>query len=540
MEPLLRCINVSKSFGALPVLRQLSFDVAPGEIVGLAGRSGAGKSVLAMLLAGIEVPTDGDVYFDGHRLRWPLKARAAGIAVIHQQAELAERLDITANIFLGDELGWPSAGSWLKVPNRRRMEQRATEILDQLDVHFVSLREKVFNLSSEQRQIIAIARALVRPARLIVIDEPTMPLSYGLQQKLLELIRAWQQRGAAVIFASNNLDHLFAAVDRIVVLREGRNVAEFRTDTTGREEVVSALVGTTDRQQLTPIIWALDSYYRAREQAEKLGHHQTLLEQNLAAQDSLNRQLIDQLAEQVSALDRANLALQDAQRRLLTEREQERKALARELHDQVIQDLLSVNYQLEEIEADADQPAEADELAEARSTIRALVDDVRRICGNLRPPTIDSLGLGAALQSYVRDWSSRTGIAVTLDLDSQLGRLPEAIELSIFRIMQEGLSNVRKHARASSVQIRLNHTSPRALMISIADNGRGLPPGFDLAGLAAKGHYGMLGISERVALLEGRLRVQNQASGGLLLQAEIPHPRVEVRGETTARPQSRF
>lgn len=529
MEPILRCINLSKSFGALPVLRQLSFDVLSGEVLGLAGRSGAGKSVLAMLLAGIDVPSEGDIYLDSHRLRWPIRGRSVGITVIHQQPELVPKLDITSNIFLGNELGWPAPGAWLQLPYRRRMEQRAAAILDELDAQVASLREPVGNLSSEQRQMIAIARALVRPARLVVLDEPTMPLSYAHQQKLLELIRAWQQQGTAVIFASNNLDHLFAVADRIVVLRQGRCVADFRTDTTSREEVVAALVGTTDRQQLTPIIWALDSYYRAREQAEKLGHQQTLLEQNLAVQDSLNRQLIDKLAEQVSALDRANLALQDAQRRLLTEREQERKALARELHDQVIQDLLSINYQLEEVEADAAQSPNSEELAEARTSIRALVDDVRRICGNLRPPTIDSLGLGAALQSYTRDWAARTGITVALDLDAHLSRLPEAIELSIFRIVQEGLSNVRKHARASQVQISLKHSSPRALLVAIADNGRGLPEGFDLAGLAAAGHYGMLGISERVALLEGRLHLQNQASGGALLQVEIPHPRVDVR-----------
>jgi signal transduction histidine kinase len=122
---------------------------------------------------------------------------------------------------------------------------------------------------------------------------------------------------------------------------------------------------------------------------------------------------------------------------------------------------------------------------------------------------------------------------VTLDLDRRLGRLPEAIELSIFRIVQEGLSNVRKHARASAVQIRLRHTSPRALMISIADNGCGLPGGFDLATLSAEGHYGLIGISERVALLDGRLSVQNQGSGGLLIQAEIPHPRVEMPLQTS-------
>src|SRR5215207_9880030 len=534
MEPLLRCINLTKTFGALPVLRQISFEVAPGEVVGLAGRSGAGKSVLAALLAGIERPTEGDLYVNGHRLRWPVDARAAGIAVIHQQPELVEQLDITANIFLGNELGWPAAGRWLKVPSRRRMHQRAAQILEQLDVHVPSLHERVANLSSEQRQMVAIARVLVRPAQLIIVDEPTVPLSYAFQQKLLELIRTRQREGVAVVFSSNNLDHLFAVAHRIIVLREGRCVADYRTDTTGREEVVSALVGTTDRQQLTPIIWALDNYYRAREQAEKLGHQQALLEQNLAAQDSLNRQLIDQLAVQVSALDSANLTLQDAQRRLLTEREQERKALARELHDQVIQDLLSINYQLEEVESEAQSP-DADQLTDARASIRALVDDVRRICGTLRPPTIDSLGLGAALQSYTRDWSARTGVAVKLDIDVQLGRLPETIELSIFRIVQEGLSNVRKHAQASAVQVSLKPISPRALMISIADNGRGLARGFDLAALAADGHYGLLGISERVALLEGRLLVQNQQRGGALLQVEIPHPRVELRAEGVLR-----
>jgi signal transduction histidine kinase len=119
---------------------------------------------------------------------------------------------------------------------------------------------------------------------------------------------------------------------------------------------------------------------------------------------------------------------------------------------------------------------------------------------------------------------------VTLDLDANLGRLPEAIELSIFRIVQEGLSNVRKHAQASGVQVCLKHTSPRTLMISLADNGQGLADDFDLSALSTQGHYGLLGLSERVALLGGRLKLQNQASGGLLIQAEIQHPRVAETG----------
>jgi signal transduction histidine kinase len=528
MEPLLRVVNLSKSFGTLPALQQVSFQVQAGEVVGFAGQSGAGKSALAMVLAGLYAPNEGEVYFAGRRLEWPFRARALGIEVIHQAPDLAERLDVSSNIFLGNEIGWPFMGKWLQVPRRRHMDREAARILAQLDVHFSSLRERVANLSSEQRQMVAIARTMTRPARLIIVDDPALLLSYVYQQKLLSLIQTWQQQGIAIIFSSNNLDHLMAVTDRIIVLHQGRRVAEYRTDEADREEIIAALVGTTDRQQLTPILWALDSYYRAREQAAKLRHQQTLLEKDLAAQDTLNQQLIEQLAEQVNALDRANAALQDAQRRLLTEREQERKHLSRELHDQVIQDLLSVNYELEEVEADADVTAaqERERLKEIRGSIRGLVGDLRHICGSLRPPTIDSLGLGAALQSYTQDWAKRTGVTMTLHLDTDLGRLPEPIELSIFRIVQEGLNNVRKHARASEVQVALKRTSPRTLLISIADDGQGLAEDFDLAALAAAGHYGLLGISERVALLGGRLKLQNQASGGVLIQVEIPHPRV--------------
>ena len=228
-------------------------------------------------------------------------------------------------------------------------------------------------------------------------------------------------------------------------------------------------------------------------------------------------------------LDSANLALQDAQRRLLTELEHERKHLAREIHDQIIQDLLSTNYQLEEIETDEDVSlALQDHIVDIRSHIRGLIDELRNICGALRPPTIDSLGLGAAIQSLANDWNRRTGISINLEMDAHLGRLPETIELSIFRIVQESLNNINKHAQASDVQVTLKHTSPRALLITIADDGNGLPEKFDLSELSSMGHYGLLGISERVALLGGRLRMQNQTSGGVLIQVEIPHPRVET------------
>ncbi len=523
MDTLLHASQLSKSFGSLDALDRVSFSVHPGEVVGLVGRSGAGKSVLAQILAGTLAPSAGELLIGGERLRWPFSPRRLGVAVVPQRPVLAERLDITANIFLGSELGWPRRMGWLRAPDRRRMDQRAAELLARLDLSVASLRAGVDHLTSEQRQLIALARAMVAPARLVVLDEPTALLGYNYQQRLLALIREWQGQGAAVLLATGSLDHIFAVADRVIVLNEGRTALDTRTDSTTREEIVAAQIGQGERQQLTPMIWALESYYSAREQAERLRLQQRRLERDLAAQDSLNQQLIRQLAQQVRSLDQANLALQDAQRRLLTQREDERKYLARELHDQVIQDLLSVNFQLEELEDETGQASE--ELADVRESVRALVDEVRRICGNLRPPTIDSLGLGAALQSYTRDWSARTGVSVSLDVDPALGRLPEEIELSIFRIVQESLANVRKHAGARVVRVRICPASPRAVAIMIEDDGRGLDENLDLATLARAGHYGLVGISERLALLQGRLRITNGEQGGLLIEAEIPHPR---------------
>jgi signal transduction histidine kinase len=537
MEPLLRTVNLSQSLGRLSPIHDVSLEIYPGEVVGLAGQSGAGKSTLAMLLAGVYVPDGGDVYFDGRRLDWPFHARNLGIEVIHQQPEMAEGLDISRNVFLGNEIGWTLSGRWLKVPDHRRMDAEAASILAHLGMPVASVHAPVGKLSLEQRQLIAIARAMTRPARLIIVDDPSLLLSYVYQQKLLSLIREWHRQGTAVLFASDNVDQLMAVTDRIIVLRHGRCTAEYATEAVSREEILAAMVGAADQQQLTPIIWALDSYYRAREQAEKLYQRQSLLQRELGPHDVLKQQLIDQLADQIDALDRGNVALQDAQRRLLTELEGERKRLAREIHDQVIQDLLGVGYRLEEIEAEtAATPELGDELNAVRSNVRDVIRDLRQICGSLRPPTIDSLGLGSALQSYTYDWSKRTGILVTLKLDPGLGRLAESIELSIFRIVQEGLNNVRKHAAARTAEIRVEYTSPRRLMLSIADDGRGLPADFDLSRLQADGHYGVLGITERVALLGGQWRFQTRPEGGALIQVEIPHPRVEHSGLPASRP----
>jgi len=529
MKPILSVKHLSKKFGTLPVIQNVSFDIHPGEVVGITGSIGSGKSVLIMLLAGLYAPDNGEMVFDGRKIKWPFAAHKTGIGVIHQRPTLDEQLNIVDNIFLGNEISGPRGFGWLQVLNTYKMHAEAERILNQLGLDSSLVNEKVSNLSGELRQMIAIGRVLAFPLKLVIIDEPTVLLSYPFQQRLLGLIHDWQQQGVSVIFSSNNMDHLFAVTDRILVLQEGRKAAVLRTDETKPEDVVSLILGTEDPNKSIPPLWDFDSSDRIREFTEKLHYHQMLLGKDLAAEATLNKQLTEQLAEQVQELDQTNLALLEAQRRLLSEREAERKHLARELHDQIIQDLLSINYDLEELENRKDLPRSiANNLSESREDIRKLVDDLRRICGDLRPPTIDSLGLGATLQSFTREWTSHTGINVDLDLDPDLHRLPEVMELSIFRIVQEALNNVRKHSQASDVKITLKHTSPRNLMVSVLDNGKGLSENIDLADLALKGHFGLIGMNERVALLGGKFRLQHPPDGGLLVVAEIPHPKVEI------------
>lgn len=525
---LLRAQKLTKRFGVLTGIDSVSLDIGSNEVVGLAGRSGAGKTLLTRILAGLQMPDSGEVVYDGHSLNWPFAGKDTGISLIHQEPMLADQFDITSNIFLGQELKRTVFGREINVADQGRMHEEARRLLALLDVKFPTLLEKVGNLSSESRQLVSIAQGMAFSAKLRIVDDPTAQLASPYQTRLLSLIEKWQRAGTAVLFSSQNLDHLFAVSDRIIVLRHGELVANMRTDETNREEIVAALVGTGERQRRTPVIWALDSYYQAKKQAEILNHNQLLLRQDLLVRESINEQLLEQLSEQVHALDKANLALQDAQRRLLTERELERKHLARELHDDTIQDLLSLNYQLEEVAsmaANSDAATLIREVEDVRFHIRQLVSNIRGICGDLRPPTIDSLGLGAALQSYTQSWQERTGIEVELVLSDNLGRLTETIELSVFRIVQEGLNNIWKHSEATQVQVSLFHISPRMLQITILDNGKGLPEDFNLARLSRSGHYGLLGISERVALLGGRISFRNQLHGGLILRAEIPHPR---------------
>ena len=523
----LRAVNLSKRFGNLSALEGITFTLAPGEVIGLVGRRGSGKSTLLHLLSGIHSPSTGEIHVDNQRVNFtgPYQAQRLSIHLVHQEPRLVKRLDVIHNIFLGQEIGWPFGGG---LPDWNRMTRRAATVLEEFDLPVGLLWEKAENLPDEQRQIVAIARVLCQPACLLLLDDPLAALSFERQRRLLDRIRGLAGQGAGVIVTGDNLKHLFAITDRIFVLYEGRLVADRRTADSTPREIVEMIVGAASQEQVTPIIWALESYHAAQQQAEELRHTQATLRESLEAQDSLNRQLVERLRDQVEALDQLNVALQAAHRRLLTEREQERKHLARELHDQVIQDLLSFNYRLEEAENAEPTTERQKELAAIRSGIRQVVSELRQLCGDLRPPTIDSHGLEAAIRSHAQEWADRNGIALTLEIDPHLGRLPEAIELSVFRIVQEGLNNVRKHAAAKQVNLCLQRTPTASLLVQLTDDGKGLTQPLDLAALSARKHFGLLSISERVALLGGAMHIESAPGGGVALQVDIPSPSPSV------------
>jgi signal transduction histidine kinase len=522
-QPLLRASNLSKRFGRLWALENVSFDLQPGEVLGVVGRRASGKSTLLNVLGGTYPPQTGEIWLDEQRLRsggLPARGRQ-GVELVNQRPVLSDQLDVTQNVFLGRDRSWRAH---LGFPDLACQAQRARELLAELDTPPGLLHERLDGLSDEQRQIVALARAFCQPARIILLDEALAALSFQRQERCLALIRRLSAQGTAFLIASDNLKHLFEVTHRILVLYEGRLIADQPTSEATPREIVERIVGAAQHEQVTPVIWALESYHQLQQQAEELRRKQAALQEDLQAQGSLNQQLLVRMRKQVDALDRLNVALQAAQRRLMTEREQERKALARELHDSMIQDLLSFNYRLEDLEGHTVDVQQRAELAEVREDIRDIVGDLRRLCSDLRPRTIDSHGLTAAIRSHAQEWADKHRVLLDLEVDAQLGRLPEPVELSIFRIVQEALNNVRKHASARRVRLSLQRTASAQLLLRLDDDGQGLAEPVDLAALSATKHFGLLGISERVALLGGSMRVDSAREGGVSLSIEIPSP----------------
>jgi simple sugar transport system ATP-binding protein len=239
---LLEVRNVSKSFGAIHAVNDISWSVEPGEVVGLMGDNGAGKSTLVKLIAGNFPPTDGDVLVDGEVCHFhkPIQARAKGIEVVYQDLALADNLTAAQNVFLGREL---NKGFWpFRVLDKQAMIDRSAKLFDELKSE-TRPRDLVKKMSGGQRQAVAIARTRLSNAKLVLMDEPTAAISVRQVAEVLELIRRLKHQGVAVILISHRMPDVFAVSDRIIVMRRGTKVADKATTSTSPEEITGLITG---------------------------------------------------------------------------------------------------------------------------------------------------------------------------------------------------------------------------------------------------------------------------------------------------------
>ncbi len=238
VEPLLECVGVSKSFGAVQALYKVDFDVRAGEVMALVGDNGAGKSTLIKGVAGIHAFDEGEIRFEGRRvaIHGPRDAAALGIEVVYQDLALADNLDVVANMFLGRER---LNGLVLDEPE---MEENARKTLDSLHVTTLrSVRQAVAGLSGGQRQAVAVAKAVMWNSRVVILDEPTAALGVAQTRQVLDLVRRLADRGLGVVVISHNLHDIFEVADRITVLRLGQLVNVFDKANTTQQEVVHAI-----------------------------------------------------------------------------------------------------------------------------------------------------------------------------------------------------------------------------------------------------------------------------------------------------------
>ncbi len=239
-EPRLRLRGISKSFGAVRALYQVDFEVYAGEVVGFVGDNGAGKSTLIKVISGVAPADEGEIFLEGKQVQIPnpQAANRLGIETVYQDLALCDNLDVVANLYLGRE-----ERSLLRSLNEIDMEKQTLNVLRTLDVKLPSTRTTVATLSGGQRQSVAVAKSILRKAKVVLLDEPTAALGVAQTRQVLNLIRRLREQGLAVVVISHNLADVFEVVDRVIVLRLGRRVGTFDVKTTTPEQIVAAITG---------------------------------------------------------------------------------------------------------------------------------------------------------------------------------------------------------------------------------------------------------------------------------------------------------
>ncbi len=248
--PVVEMKGIKKNFGAVQALRGVDLVLHHNEVLGLVGDNAAGKSTLMKVLSGAYMPDEGEILIEGNPVHFsnPMHARQTGIEMVYQDYALANNLDVAGNVFLGREVVSNKIGP-IAIMNKHQMEQETQRLLGRLKIDISSVRLRVESLSGGQRQSVAISRATAFDAKVTIMDEPTAALSVAAIEKVLALVRELKAQGSSLIIISHRLEDIYQVSDRLVVLRQGRKVADCAIGKDlheFRERVVGYMIGARD------------------------------------------------------------------------------------------------------------------------------------------------------------------------------------------------------------------------------------------------------------------------------------------------------
>lgn len=243
-QAILKTEGLTKHYGGVHALQDADFELQEGEHVAIMGDNGAGKSTFVRQVTGVEQRTSGTVIFNGNQVSFagPLEAREAGIETVFQNLALADDLDVPSNLFLGREKRLINLGPF-SILDRRGMRKATEEGLVRTGVKIPNLSNTIRNMSGGQRQCVAIARTATFASKLTIMDEPTAALGVQETAQVENIIRTLKEAGESLILVSHNMRQVFDLVDRIVVFRRGRIVANLKREETDGQDVVAYITG---------------------------------------------------------------------------------------------------------------------------------------------------------------------------------------------------------------------------------------------------------------------------------------------------------
>ena len=241
----LELASISKNYGAIQALSDVSLTLEPAEVVGLMGDNGAGKSTLVKIIAGNFPPSHGSIRIDGAEVHFhrPVEARQHGVEIVYQDLALCDNLTAAANVFLGREVR-KGVGPF-KILDYATMYRRSGELFTELKSE-TRPRDLVKQMSGGQRQAVAIARTRLSDAKIVLMDEPTAAISVRQVAEVLNLIRRLRDHGIAVVLISHRMPDVFAVADRVIVLRRGKKVADKAIADSSPEEVTGLITGAIE------------------------------------------------------------------------------------------------------------------------------------------------------------------------------------------------------------------------------------------------------------------------------------------------------